>query len=114
MKRVRYIVVAVLAVLLVAGSLAFAQGQAGPRRGGPGGPGALGPMGMELRGLNLTDAQREQVRQILERYQQQIRSEVMLVLTPDQQQKLQQFEAQRQARRQERQQRQQQRTPQQN
>lgn len=37
----------------------------GPGRGGPGGPGGAGPMAF-LRGVDLTDAQREQIRAIME------------------------------------------------
>lgn len=50
----------------------------GFRRGGPGGP------GMALRGLDLTDAQKEQVKAIHER----TRQEVEAVLTPEQLEKL--------------------------
>ena len=37
------------------------EGRGGPRRGGPGGPGGLGPLAREL---NLTDAQKAQIKQI--------------------------------------------------
>lgn len=51
---------------------------AGFRRGGPGGP------GMALRGLDLTEAQKEQVKAIHEK----TRQEVEAVLTPEQLEKL--------------------------
>ena len=59
-------------VALLATSVAFAQG---PRGGGPfggrGGRGAFGPGGLELNQLNLSDTQREQVREIRGRYREQ-------------------------------------------
>ena len=104
-----WLVVAFVAVL-IAGSVAFAQGSGGGRRGG--GPGFGGP---ELRGLDLTDAQRDQIREITQRYQQQMRNDILLVLTPDQQQKFKAAEAEREARlKQFQQRRQQQRGQQQN
>lgn len=56
----------------------------GFRRGGPGRPGGPGGPGMALRGLNLTDAQKEQVKAIHEK----TRQEVEAVLTPEQLEKL--------------------------
>ena len=76
MKRV--LVAAGLVVALVAGgAIAVAQGQRpGPGfPGGPGGPGGRGPggpgmrgggPGFDLRGIELTDSQREQIRTIME------------------------------------------------
>ena len=59
-------------VALLATSVAFAQG---PRGGGPfggrGGRGAFGPGGLELNQLNLSDTQRQQVREIRQRYREQ-------------------------------------------
>jgi protein CpxP len=61
---------------LIAGGAAYAQdAQPGGPRGrgagvGPGGPGAF----MTLRGLDLSDAQREQVRQLTEQNRQQMQS----------------------------------------
>ena len=107
MIRVRSMAVtAVMAVMtvLVAGSLVFAQdAPQGPdrgRRGGPGAPGRGlgGPAGVELRGLDLTETQREQIEEIGKRYREQMRNEIMLVLTPDQQTRAKQLEAQREAR----------------
>jgi hypothetical protein len=97
MKRLRWISVAAMVVLLIAGSLAFAQGRAA-RRGGPGGPFPGGPAGIPLRGLDLSDAQRDQIRDIVQRYQQQMRTDILLVLTPEQQEKAKQLEAKQQAR----------------
>ena len=101
MKRVGWISVVAAVALLVVGSIAFAQGPGGRRGGGPGGPGGPGfggPAGIELRGLDLSDAQRDQIRQIVQRYQEQMRADVMLVLTPEQQEKAKQLQAQREAR----------------
>ena len=67
-----------------------------------------------LRGLDLTDAQRDQIREIVQRYQQQMRSDILLVLTPDQQQKLKAAEAERDARMKQRLERRQQQRQQQN
>jgi len=59
-------------VALLATSVAFAQG---PRGGGPfggrGGRGGFGPGGLALNQLNLSDTQREQVREIRERFREQ-------------------------------------------
>jgi len=59
-------------VALLATSVAFAQG---PRGGGPfggrGGRGPFGPGGLELNQLNLSDTQRQQVREIRQRYREQ-------------------------------------------
>ena len=72
MFRCRSLATGVAAVALLATSVAFAQGpRGGGRFGGPGGPGSLG---LELRALNLTDAQREQVREIRERSREQMRA----------------------------------------
>lgn len=59
MNRFASIVAGTVVAALVASGAAFAQGPRGGGRGpGPGAP------AMELRGLNLTDAQEQQVRQI--------------------------------------------------
>ena len=73
MTRFRSMTTGVAMVALLATAVAFAQG---PRAGGPfGGRGSRGPgfggPGLELRQLNLTDAQREQVSAIRERYREQ-------------------------------------------
>ena len=68
--------IAVVGLLAVAGAAAFAQGP-----GGPGGPGRRGPgagrggpqAALPLRALDLTDAQRDQVRQLTEQHREQSR-----------------------------------------
>jgi len=72
MNRFRSLATGVALVALLATSVAYAQGPRGGGRGGRGfGPG--GP-GLALNELNLTDAQREQVREIRDRYQEQIQT----------------------------------------
>jgi Spy/CpxP family protein refolding chaperone len=72
MFRFRSLATGVAAVAVLATSVAFAQG---PRGGGPfGGRGGPAPLGLELRSLNLTDAQREQVREIQQRHREQGRT----------------------------------------
>jgi protein CpxP len=72
MNRFRSLATGVALVALLATSVAYAQGPRGGGRGGRGfGPG--GP-GLVLNELNLTDAQREQVREIRDRYQEQIQT----------------------------------------
>jgi protein CpxP len=72
MVRFRSLAAGVTLLSLLATSVAFAQG---PRGGGPfggrGGRGPFGPGGLALSELNLTDAQREQVRDIREKYREQ-------------------------------------------
>ena len=70
MNRFRSVVTGVALVALLATSVAFAQGQRegfGGRGGRGFGPGAPG---LALNQLNLTDAQREQVREIRGRYRE--------------------------------------------
>jgi len=74
MNRFRSLATGVALVALLATSVAFAQGPRGGGfggRGGPGGPFSRGGAGLALNELNLTDAQREQVREIRERYREQ-------------------------------------------
>ena len=72
MNRLRSLVTGVALLALLATTVAYAQGPRGGGRGGRGfGPG--GP-GLALNELNLTDAQREQVREIRGRYQEQIQA----------------------------------------
>ena len=66
---------------LSAVAAASAQGQGGGqppvggRRGGPGGPGGpMGAIGIPLQRLDLTDAQREQVKGIMESHQAELRT----------------------------------------
>jgi protein CpxP len=71
MNRIRSLATGVALVALLATSVAYAQG---PRGGGPyGGRGGRGPggAGLALNQLNLTDAQREQVREIRDRNRDQ-------------------------------------------
>ena len=72
MNRFRSLATGVALVALLATSVAYAQG---PRGGGRGGRGfGSGGPGLALNELNLTDAQREQVREIRGRYQEQIQT----------------------------------------
>ena len=72
MNRFRSLATGVALVALLATSVAYAQG---PRGGGFGGRGfGPGGSGLALNELNLTDAQREQVREIRGRYQEQIQT----------------------------------------
>lgn len=94
--------VAVVQVLLVAG-VAFAQAPGMGRRGGPGGPGGPGGAGfggpaMALRGLNLSETQRQQIRDVMMRHRDQIRTEVFALLTPEQLEKAKQMETRQEER----------------
>jgi Spy/CpxP family protein refolding chaperone len=101
-RRFRFVaVIAVVFALLVAAGAVYAQGPGGGRRGGRG---AFGPGG-EFRGLKLSDAQRQQIQQFSEQYRQQVFS----VLTPEQQQLVQQRRTQAEQRMKERLERRQQR-----
>ena len=76
MNRIRRIVVTAGIVALMSGSAValFAQGGAGrpDRPFGPGGPGGRGfDAGFALGQLNLSDAQKQQVRDIMQRHRQQ-------------------------------------------
>src|SRR3954468_3930354 len=106
MRRFHWFAVVAMIAVLVAGSVVFAQGPGGRRGGGPG----FAP-GVELRGLDLSDAQRTQIRDIVQRYQQQMQSEIMLVLTPEQQTKAKALQAEREARMKQRLEQRQQRQP---
>lgn len=70
----------VLGDTVLGGTVLAAQGPGpgGPRRGGPGfgpGQGRGGPQaGLALRALDLTDAQREQVEQLMQQHRQQTRA----------------------------------------
>ena len=70
-RSFRFVMFALLAVLVV-GSAAFAQGPGGPRGRGPGRHGGPGG-GLPLAQLNLTDAQREQVRQVSEQHRAEMK-----------------------------------------
>jgi periplasmic protein CpxP/Spy len=78
-SRFRWVaVVAAFAVMLSAGVCVYAQGP-GPRSGGPGGALGRGARGfgpgpaLALRELNLSDAQRQQVRDIMQRHRDENR-----------------------------------------
>ena len=104
MKRVHMVGLVALIVSLSMGGLALAQQQGG-RRGGPGGPGrgpGFGPPIVELRGLDLSDGQRDQVKQIMDRHREEMRTEIYAILTADQLTKAKQLEAEREARMKER------------
>jgi len=59
-----------LAALLAVGSVAEAQGPGGPGRGGPRELRGQGVPGVQLGGLDLTDAQREQIRALVQQYRE--------------------------------------------
>ena len=72
MVRFRSLATGVALVALLATSVAFAQGPRGGGFGGRGGRGfGPGAPGLMLNELNLTDAQREQVKEIRDRYREQ-------------------------------------------
>ena len=91
-RTLRFVtVLALMLALLAAAGAVYAQG---PGRGGRRGQGAFGPGGGEFRGLNLTEAQRQQIQQITEQYREQ----VFAVLTPEQQQVVQKRRAEQETR----------------
>lgn len=69
MNRFRSLTLTALLVGVLAGGAAYAQGPDGPGRRGPGGRGGFGA-GLPMRGLNLTDAQREQFKTLNEQNRQ--------------------------------------------
>ena len=75
MNRFRSLAWGVALVALLATSVAYAQEPPGGGFGGRGGRGfGPGGPGLVLNELNLTDAQREQVREIRDRYKEQIQT----------------------------------------
>lgn len=71
MNRLRSLTAGALIAAVFAGGAAFAQGG---RDGGPGARGGRGPMGgpgLMLRGLDLTETQQQQVRDIRERHREE-------------------------------------------
>ena len=98
-------VIAALVALLAGGVALHAQGGPGGRGRGAGGFGPGGPgFGLPLRELNLTDAQREQVRAVMEQYRPQfqalnerLQSDIRAILTPEQQQQADKLRADREA-----------------
>ena len=97
-SRTRLLIGGAVLVALVIATAVHAQGPGpGGARGlgfGPGGPQA----GRVLRGLNLTDAQKDQVRDITERHRQQMESEIYAILTPEQREQADKMKADREAR----------------
>ncbi len=75
MTRFRTLTAGVLVAGLLASGAAFAQGPGGPGRPGgpggrggrPGGPGGAGDLGLPLAQLNLSDTQRQQIRDLTQR-----------------------------------------------
>ena len=75
MVRFRSVAAGVVLVALLATTVAFAQGPRGGGFGGRGGRGfGPGAPGLMLNELNLTDAQREQVREIRDRSREQVQA----------------------------------------
>lgn len=74
MTRFRSVTAGVLVAGLLASGAAFAQGRGGPGRpGGPGGRGGFGgpgDLGLPLAQLNLTDSQRQQIRDLTQQRRQ--------------------------------------------
>ncbi len=73
-----FVLMAALGGMVLGGTVLAAQGPGpggmrGRGPGGPGGPGGRG-VGIALRGLDLTEAQREQVRQLTEQHREQTRT----------------------------------------
>lgn len=72
MIRFRTLTAGILVAGLLASGAAFAQGPGGPGRPGgrggrAGGPGGPGDLGLPLAQLNLTDSQRQQIRELTQR-----------------------------------------------
>jgi Spy/CpxP family protein refolding chaperone len=112
-RPIRIVAVIVALIALLAGGAALyaqAQGTGGPRGAGRGfGPGGPGAAGLPLRALKLTDAQQQQVRQIMEQYRPQfqalnerVASDIRAILTPEQLQQADKLKADRDARAQQR------------
>jgi len=75
MTRTRVLTAAIAVFGAIAIGTAFAQGpRGGQGRGGGFGPGGGPGAGLMVRGLDLSDAQRGQVRDIRERYREQVES----------------------------------------
>ena len=102
-RPIRIVTMIAALIALLAGGALYAQAQGpGGRGGGPGGFGRGGPDGLPLRALNLTDAQQEQVRQLMTQYREQVRAlndrlegDIRALLTPDQQQQADKLKAER-------------------
>ena len=70
-RRIRILILSAVVVVVAGGAMAFAQGP-GPRGSRGGGPG-IG-RGLPLREIELTDAQRDQVRQLMEQQRESSRA----------------------------------------
>jgi len=76
MHRWRVLIVTMVVATVTAAGVMYAQGlRPGGRERGPGGPGMGGGpgVGMPLRGLDLTDAQRDQIRAVTRQHVEQTR-----------------------------------------
>ena len=83
MTRFRALTLTVVLAALLAGGVTFAQGPGPGRRGpggfggpgGPGGPGGRGgpggPGGLPLQALNLSEAQQDQIKQLMQQHREQ-------------------------------------------
>jgi Spy/CpxP family protein refolding chaperone len=77
MKRVHVMTAAILTAVMSVGGAAMAQGPRGDGFGGPGrdgGPGGRGRGGLPIAALNLTQAQQDLVRDIRQRYSDELRA----------------------------------------
>lgn len=73
MTRIHILAASALAVSLTLGGVAYAQGPGGPGRGGRFGAGGAAGLGLPVRELNLTDAQQDQIRDIVQRHRNEMR-----------------------------------------
>ena len=78
MTRFRALTLTAVLTGLLAGGVAFAQGPGAGRRGGPGGFGGPGrgggpgaPGGLPLQALELSETQRDQIKQLMQQFRQQ-------------------------------------------
>jgi Spy/CpxP family protein refolding chaperone len=75
MTRFRSLTLTTVLAGLLASGIAFAQGPGPGRRGGPGGFGGFGgpggPGGLPLQALNLSEAQQDQIKQLMQQHRQQ-------------------------------------------
>lgn len=73
MTRIHFLAASALAASLTLGGVAYAQGPGGPGRGGRFGAPGAGGLGLPVRELNLTDAQQDQIRDIVQRHRDDMR-----------------------------------------
>lgn len=94
----------VIALSLTLPVIGYAQTQTPPPDGGPGWQqGGKPPRGDFMRDLNLTQQQREQIRNIMEKQRIETDRQIRAILTPEQQKKFDQQKADRETRKQQRQ-----------